>query len=61
MKKCLVKYKGFHHKEAVWMKPINLDHLPKMVNKFKQKKGHEFRVKRTQKKKKGPTFKWLKC
>jgi hypothetical protein len=30
----LVKYKGFHHKETVWMKHAHLDHLPKMVNKF---------------------------
>jgi hypothetical protein len=26
-KEYLVKYKGWHHKEAVWMKPTHLDHL----------------------------------
>jgi hypothetical protein len=34
-KEYLVKYKGCHHKEAMWMKPTHLDHLPKMINKFK--------------------------
>jgi hypothetical protein len=24
----LMKYKGCHHKEVIWMKPIQLDHLP---------------------------------
>jgi hypothetical protein len=33
-KKYLVKYKGRHHKEVMWMKLALLDHLPKMVNKF---------------------------
>jgi hypothetical protein len=33
-KEYLVKYKSCHHKEAMWMKPIHLDHLPKMINKF---------------------------
>jgi hypothetical protein len=34
VKEYLVKYKCYHHKEAMWMKPIHLDHLPKMVNKI---------------------------
>jgi hypothetical protein len=38
----LVKYKGYHHRDAMWMKPTHLDHLIEMVNKFEQKKGHEF-------------------
>ncbi len=50
-----MKYKGYHHKEAVWMKPTPFNHLPKMVNKFEQEKGHELEVKRTQKKKDPPT------
>jgi hypothetical protein len=33
-KEYLVKYKGCHQKEAMWMKPIHLYHLPKMINKF---------------------------
>jgi hypothetical protein len=33
-KEYLLKYKGCHLKEAMWMKPIHLDHLPKMINKF---------------------------
>jgi hypothetical protein len=36
------------------MKPTPFDHLPKVVNKFKQERGHELEVKRTQKKKKDP-------
>jgi hypothetical protein len=36
------------------MKLVHLDHLPKMVNKFKQEKGHELGVKRTRKKKRDP-------
>jgi hypothetical protein len=35
-KEYLVKYKGCHHKEAMWMKPNHLDNLPKMVNKLEQ-------------------------
>jgi hypothetical protein len=30
------------------MKPIHLDHLLEMVNKFEQEKGHKFGVKRIQ-------------
>lgn len=45
-KEYLVKYKGFHHKEDVWMKPIHLNHLPKMVNKFEQERGHELGIKK---------------
>jgi hypothetical protein len=55
-----MKYKGHHHKEAVWMKLAHLDHLPKMVNKFEQEKCHKLGVKRTRKKKK-PIYKQLKC
>ncbi len=33
-KEYLVKYKGYHHKEAIWMKLAHLYHLPKIVNKF---------------------------
>ncbi len=36
------------------MKLIHLDHLPKMVNKFKQEKGHKLVMKRTRKKKRNP-------
>ncbi len=51
-KEYLVKYKAYHQKEAVWMKLVHLDHLLDMVVKFEQEKGHELKVKRTQKKKK---------
>jgi hypothetical protein len=50
-KEYLVKYKGCHHKEVVWMKPAHLDHLPKMVKKFDHERGQEFGVKRIQKEK----------
>lgn len=53
-KEYLVKYKPCHHKEAVWMKPNHLDHLPEMVNKFAQEWGHELGVKKTWKKKRNP-------
>jgi hypothetical protein len=53
-KEYLVKYKGCHHKEAMWMKPIHLDHLLEMVNKFKKERGHERGVKITWKKKRDP-------
>jgi len=33
------------------MKPNHLDHLPKMVNKFEQERGHELGVNKTWKKK----------
>ncbi len=47
-KEYLVKYKGCHHKDVVWMKLDHLDHLLKMVNKFEQKRGHELtRLKKT--------------
>jgi len=36
------------------MKLAHLDHLPEMVNKFEQEKGHKLGVKRTTKKKKNP-------
>jgi hypothetical protein len=43
-KEYLVKYKGCHHKEVMWMKLIHLDHLPKMV-KFEQERGQELGAK----------------
>ncbi len=51
-KEYLVKYKGCHHKEAVWMELVHLDHLLDMVSKFEQDRGHELGMKKTQKKKK---------
>jgi hypothetical protein len=45
-KEYLVKYKGCHHKEAIWMKFVHLDHLPEMVNKFEKEQGHELGAKR---------------
>ncbi len=48
VKEYLVKCKGCHHKEIMWMKPTHLDHLFEMVNKFEQVKGHKFGVERTQ-------------
>jgi len=48
VKEYLVKYKGCHHKEIMWMKPTHLDHFLEMVNKFEQEKGHKLGVKRTQ-------------
>ncbi len=49
-KKYLVKYKGCHHKEVMWMKPTHLDHLLDIVVKFEQERGHKLVVKRTLKK-----------
>ncbi len=46
-KEYLVKYKGCHRKEVVWMKLTHLNHLLKMVNKFEQEWGRELGVKRT--------------
>jgi hypothetical protein len=46
-KEYLVKYIGFHHKEAIWMKFVHLNHLPEMANKFEQEWGHHLGVKRT--------------
>jgi hypothetical protein len=40
-----VKYKGSHHEEVIWMKLAHFNHLPEMVNKFKQEMGHELGVK----------------
>jgi hypothetical protein len=34
VKKYMVKYKGYHHKEVVWMKLVHLDHFPKMVKQI---------------------------
>ncbi len=36
------------------MKPTNLDHVPKIVNKFEQERGHKLRMKNIRKKKKNP-------
>jgi hypothetical protein len=33
-KECLLKYKGCHHKEAMWMKLTHLDDMLDMVAKF---------------------------
>jgi hypothetical protein len=41
-KENIIKYKECHPKEAVWVKHSHLDHLPNMVAKFKQERGHEF-------------------
>ncbi len=46
-KEYLVKYKGCHHKEAIWMKPVRLDCLLEIVNKFEQEWGHKLGMKRT--------------
>ncbi len=54
-KEYLVKYKGYNHKEAMWMKRIHLDHLLDMVAKFQQENGHKFGVKKNLKGKKKPT------
>ncbi len=53
-KEYIVKCKGCYHKDAVWMKHANLDHLPKIVNKFEYERGHELGVKKIQKKNKDP-------
>jgi hypothetical protein len=53
-KEYLVKYKGYNHKEAMWMKCIHLDHLLDMVAKFQQENGHKFGVKKNLKGKKNP-------
>jgi hypothetical protein len=45
----------------MWMKLAFLDHLPKMVNKFDQERGHELGVQKTWKKKKEPTYNQPKC
>ncbi len=41
------------------MKLVHLDHLLEIVNKFEQEQGHEFGVKRAQKKKKDPPMNGL--
>jgi hypothetical protein len=51
-KEDLVKYKGCHHKEAMWMKLAYLDHLFEMVNKFEYEQSHKLGVKKIQQKKK---------
>ncbi len=51
-KEYLVKYKGYHHKEVIWMKHVQLYHLQEMVNKFEQERGHELGK---------PICKQLKC
>ncbi len=59
-KEYLMKYKGCHHKDTMWMKLAHLDHLLEMVNKFEQEKGHELaRMQKTWKKK--TTYKRPKC
>lgn len=51
-KKYLIKYKGCHHKEVVYMKLAHLNHLSNIVSKFEQDRGHELGMKKTRKKKK---------
>lgn len=46
-KEYLVKYKGYHHKEVVWIKPMHLDHMLNMVAKSKHGRGHKLGVKKT--------------
>lgn len=46
-----VKHKGYHPKDAIFVKPSHLDHSFDMVTKFKQAKGHELEVKKTRGKK----------
>ncbi len=64
-KEYLVKHKGYHPKEVVWVKPSQLDHLLNMVAKFEQERGHELGMKMTRKKKalgrNNPTPNHLKC
>jgi hypothetical protein len=40
-KQYLVKWKGCHPKESQWVKLAHLNHLPKMVKKFEQERGHK--------------------
>lgn len=46
-KEYLVKYKGYHHKEVVWIKPTHLDHMLNIMAKFKHGKGHKLGMKKT--------------
>jgi len=46
-----VKWKGCHPKELQWVKPVHLDHLPKMVKKFEQERGHKMGNRKTHKNK----------
>jgi hypothetical protein len=45
-KKYLIKYKGYHHKEVVWIKLTHLDHMLNMVAKSKHGRGHKLGVKK---------------
>jgi len=46
-----MKYKSYHLKEAILVKPSHLDHSFEMGTKFEQTKGHELGVKKTREKK----------
>ncbi len=48
----LVKYKGYHHKEAMWMNIVHLDHLRKMLNKFEQERVTNLECKKLERKRK---------
>ncbi len=49
----MVKYKGYHHKDVVWMKLVHLDHLLENGKQVSARKGHELaRVKKIWKEKK---------
>jgi hypothetical protein len=45
-----MKYKSYHFKEAILVKPSHLDHSFEMGTKFEQTKGHELGVKKTREK-----------
>jgi hypothetical protein len=53
-KEYLVKYKGCHHKEVMWMKPIHMDHLLETMNKFQQESESQIRNEENLKEKKDP-------
>ncbi len=46
-KEYVVKYKGYHHKEVIWIKLTHLDHMLNMVAKFEHGRGHKLGVKKT--------------
>jgi hypothetical protein len=48
-KQYLVKWKRCHPKKSKWVKPVHLDHLPKMVEKFEQEHGHELAIRKVHK------------
>jgi hypothetical protein len=56
-----VKYKGYHHKEAMQMKLVNLNHLPENGEQVRVRKGSRTWIENNFKEKKGPTYKRPKC